>query len=208
MLLVASGLMVRSFIMLQAVDGGFDADRVLTALVDLDWVKYRTPETRRTFFRTFLAKLEAEPKVRHAAFSLTFPLNDSSRFNADFIVEGRAPGMHPPALADFRLASPSYFQAIGMTLLGGRAFGDSDDATAPPVAIVNVSMARHQFDATDPTRAIGRRISLDNGRTWRTIVGLVNDVKQYGLDTNASDELYLPFDQRAPLSATLLVRAI
>src|SRR5262249_9466457 len=72
-----------------------------------------------------------------------------------------------------------------------------------PVAIVNLSMARHQFDTTD---AVGRRVSLDEGRTWTSIVGVVNDVKQYGLDTAPVDELYLPFDQRGPLAARILVR--
>ena len=90
-----------------------------------------------------------------------------------------------------------------MTLLSGRAFTDADDATAPPVAIVNLSMARHNFPDIDP---VGRRVSLDNGRTWITIVGVVNDTHDYGLDEKPTDELYRAFAQTGPLNATLLVR--
>jgi predicted permease len=91
-----------------------------------------------------------------------------------------------------------------MSLLQGRAFADADRAGAPAVAIVNLSMARHRFGSAD---AVGHRVSF-NGTDWITIVGVVNDVKQYGLDTKPSDELYRPFAQGGPLAATLLVRTI
>ncbi|HMJ87505.1 MAG TPA: FtsX-like permease family protein, partial [Vicinamibacterales bacterium] len=105
---------------------------------------------------------------------------------------------------DFKFASPAYFQTIGMTLLSGRLFTAADDATAPPVAIVNLSMARHFFPDSDP---VGRRVSFDNGRTWMTIVGMVNDTRGYALDEKPTDEIYRAFAQTAPLNATLLIRA-
>jgi predicted permease len=200
-LLIAAGLTIRSFVKLRGVDPGFAADHVLTARVDLDWVKYDTADARRGYFRPLLEKLRAEPGVQSAALSLTFPLNESAPFNGRFVVEG-SPGDGQRPQADFRLASPDYFRTIGMTVLRGRAFTAADRQGTRPVAIVNLSMAR-QFGAVDP---IGRRVSFDGGQTWVTIVGLVNDVRQYGLASAPSDELYLPFDQRGPLSATLLVR--
>jgi len=202
-LLIGAGLLLRSFVKLRAVDPGFDSDRVLTAVVDLDWAKYDTSEKRRAYFRAMLDRLGREPGVEKAALSLTFPLNDTERFDQQVVVDRGTP---PPAVgpaADFRLASPDYFRTIGMSLLRGRVFTARDTADARPVAIVNLSMARRYFGDTDP---VGRRLSLDSGRTWRRIVGLVNDVKQYGLATAPSDEIYVPFDQRAPLAATLLVR--
>jgi predicted permease len=207
-LLIAAGLTVRSFIKLQAVDAGFGfaADHVLTTQVDLDWVKYHSPESRRAFFQSFLARIEQQPGVKLAAWGITFPLDQSTPYRTDFLTEDVAASGQTRKLADYRLVSPDYFQTIGMTLVGGRAFTARDTVDAPPVAIVNVSMARHQLGGADPRRVIGRRISLDNGRTWTAVVGVVNDVKQYGLDTDASDELYIPFAQRGPLSATLLVR--
>jgi putative ABC transport system permease protein len=203
-LLVAAGLMARSFVRLQSVDAGFTTDRVLTARVDLDWVKYDSPAKRRTFFRPLLAKLRTQPGISHAALSLTIPLGTASPFSADFLVDRATPGIaRALAQGDFRLVSPDYFETIGMTLLHGRTFTAGDDADAHAVAIVNLSMARHQFGSPD---AVGRRVSLDEGRTWTSIVGVVNDVKQYGLDTAPVDELYLPIDQRGPLAARILVR--
>jgi putative ABC transport system permease protein len=203
-LLIGAGLMVRSFIKLQHVDAGFNADHVLTVRVALDWVKYDTPEARRAYFRTLVDKLGTEPGVTSAALSLGFPLNESQPLTASFVVEGRAPVRgQPRPQADVRLASPAYFQTIGMTLLRGRVFERGDAAGAPAVAIVNLAMARHRFGGLDP---VGRRISVDDRTRWVTVVGLVNDVKQYGLETSPADEIYVPFDQLAPLGATILVR--
>jgi putative ABC transport system permease protein len=204
-LLIGAGLTVRSFIKLQQVDAGFVADHVLTMRVYLDWVKYDTSAKRQGFYQPLLEKVASEPGVRSAAASLTFPLNESTPFNASIVIEGQVPAEgQPRPQVDFRLASPAYFRTIGMSLLQGRAFADADKADAPQVAIVNLSMARHRFGSAD---AVGHRVSF-NGRDWITIVGVVNDVKQYGLDTKPSDELYRPFAQGGPLGATLLVRTI
>jgi putative ABC transport system permease protein len=203
-LLVGAGLLVRSFIKLQQVDAGFRTDRVLTARMDLDFVKYRTFDSRRAFFRSVLEKVSAEPGLLSAAFGLTVPLDQAQPFRTGFIVEGQGDADHRvQPQADFKLASPTYFQTIGMTLVSGRSFTDADDATAAPVAIVNLSMARHVFGEANP---VGRRVSLDNGKTWWTIVGVVNDARDYGLDTSPTDELYQPFARIGPLYATLFVQ--
>jgi predicted permease len=203
-LLVGAGLLVRSFIKLQQVDAGFRTDRVLTALVSLDFVKYSTPVARRAFYRAVMDKVAAEPGLESAAFGITVPLDQAAPFLTGFVVEGHAPGdRRAQPQVDFKFASPDYFKTIGMTVLNGRAFTPADDAEAPPVAIVNLSMARHNFPDLDP---VGRRISLDNGRTWMTIVGVVNDTHDYGMAEKSTDELYRSFAQTAPLNASLLVR--
>ena len=204
-LLVGAGLLVRSFIKLQQVDGGFRTDRVITMVISLDFVKYNTPNARRAFFKSVLEKVEAEPGVQAAALGITVPLDQKQPFLAGLAIEGQPVGDRAARpQADFKFASPDYFQTIGMTLLRGRVFTAADDATAPPVAIVNFSMARHFFPESDP---VGRRVSLDNGQTWLTIVGMVNDTRDYGLDATPTDELYRAFAQTAPLNATLLIRA-
>ncbi len=203
-LLVGAGLLVRSFIKLQEVDAGFRTDHVLTALVSLDFVKYNTPVLRRAFYRSVMDKVAAEPGLETAAFGISVPLDQAAPFLAGFIVEGQSPGDRRalPQL-DFKFASPQYFKTIGMTVLSGRTFTDTDDATAPPVGIVNLSMARHNFPGID---AVGRRVSLDNGRTWITIVGVVNDAHDYGMSEKPTDELYRAFAQTGVLNASLLVR--
>jgi hypothetical protein len=120
-----------------------------------------------------------------AALGITAPLDQAAPFLTGFIVQGQAPDEKAVKRVDFKYASPNYFKTIGMTLLSGRSFTDADDATAPPVVIVNLSMARHNFPDLDP---IGRRISLNNGRIWMTIVGLVNDTHDYGLNEKPTDE--------------------
>ncbi len=202
-LLVGAGLLVRSFIKLQQVDAGFRTDRVLTALVSLDFVKYATPVSRQAFYRSVLDRASAEPGADLAALGIAAPLDQAAPFLSGLIVEGQAPDEKAVKRVDFKFASPNYFKAIGMTLLSGRTFTDADDATAPPVVIVNLSMARHNFPDLDP---IGRRISLNSGRTWMTIVGLVNDTHDYGLDEKPIDEVYRAFAQTQPLNATLFVR--
>src|SRR5207247_997284 len=136
--LIAAGLMARSFIKLQQVDAGYNADHVLTMQVSLDWVKYpnREPEKARAFFDSLLEKIGREPGVKATAVSFTFPLSDSQPYNRGFTIEGRRPPEgQPRPLADFHLASPAYFQTVGMKLLSGRFFTDADDVKAPHVAI-------------------------------------------------------------------------
>jgi cell division protein FtsX len=189
-------------IKLQQVDAGFKTDRVLTMRIDLDFTKYDTLPSRRAFFKSVIQKAAAEPGVETAALGFTVPLDQEQPMRTRIRVDGQ-PEPGPQPLADLKFASPAYFETIGMTLLSGRVFTAADDEDAAPVAVVNLSMARHYFPAVDP---IGRRVSLDAGKTWSTVVGLVNDVRQYGLASGPSDELYQPFARTGPLSATLLVR--
>jgi predicted permease len=202
-LLTASVLLMRSFLNLRRADGGFRPDHVLTIRVDLDWINYDSPGKRRRYFRSLLSTLEKQPGVVHAALGLTFPLNQSSPFNGEFALDSEQP---PDAhlQADFRMATPAYFDVLGMRMVRGRAFSVDDRAGSAAVAIVNEVLARHRFRGVD---VVGRRLSFDEGRHWSTIIGVVNDVRQYGLDAAPVDEIYVPFDQQGPLSASVLVRS-
>jgi putative ABC transport system permease protein len=203
-LLVGAGLMARSFANLQRADAGFNPDHVLTTRVDLDWVKYDTAEKRQTFFGPLVASLNRLPGATHAALSLTLPLSSSTPYNTEFLIEREGTANERPRpQADIRLVTPAYFDTMGMTLVRGRTF-DGDDAPAGGgAAIVNLSLAHHRFAEGD---TLGRRISVDGGKHWLTIVGVVNDVKQYGLAGLPVDELYLPFDKYGLLAANILVR--
>jgi putative ABC transport system permease protein len=205
MLLIVAGLMLRSLIKLQQVDAGFDSDKVLTMRVNLNWSKYTNNDHGRAFFQTLLEKARSHPEVLSAAVAFTFPLNQAGLANQNFQIEGRplAEG-EPRPLAAFRVVSPDYFQTIRIPLMQGRTFTEMDNEKAPQVAIINQSMLRHRWEKEDP---IGRRISLDNGENWITIIGVVGDVKQNGLDREPVDELYLPFAQQ-PIATSLLVRTV
>ena len=173
-LLAGAGLLARSAIALQDVDAGFHADRVLTMRIDLDFGKYDTQASRRDFFRAVLERVQAEPGVRTAALSFDVPLDITHTMRRELLVEGDS---SPPrrAPADLKFTSPAYFETIGMSRLSGRLFTAADTAETPRVAVVNLALAQHYFADADP---IGRRVSLDDGTTWITIVGVVNDVRQ------------------------------
>ncbi|MFL6254592.1 MAG: FtsX-like permease family protein, partial [Pyrinomonadaceae bacterium] len=115
--------------------------------------------------------------------------------NVSILVEGK-PQDDSRAVpqVDARAVSPAYFRAVGVPLLRGRPFAESDDINAPQVSIVNEAAARHRWGAEDP---VGKRISFDNGQTWVTIVGVAGNVRQYGLDKEPADEIYGPVAQLA-----------
>jgi predicted permease len=204
MLLIGAGLMLKSLWKLARVDPGFTTERVLTARLDLNFSRYRDAAVRRGFQDRLLAELGAEPGVVSSAIAGTIPLNDGGPQNGTFRLEGKAAAREDLlSVADFQQVSPGYFASIGVPLRRGRLFSDADRENTPLVAVVNETMARHLWAETG---AIGRRLSIDDGKTWIEVVGVVGDVRQYGLDRRPEDQVYLAARQYPPLSATLLVR--
>jgi len=203
-LLIGAGLMLRSLLELQSVNPGFDSQRVLTMTMDLNWSRYTSNELILGFHDRLNARLTGQPGVVSTASTLTFPLDGHRRFNVSFLIEGQPPaedGAQP--LGDLRSASPEYFPTLGIPLVTGRLFTPSDGPNSPQVAIVNQTLARRYF----PTEtAVGKRISADTGKTWITIVGVVGDVRHYGLQSEPTDEVYLPFAQLPIRESTFLVR--
>ncbi|HYV07267.1 MAG TPA: FtsX-like permease family protein, partial [Blastocatellia bacterium] len=207
MLLIGAGLMVRSLIKLQQVNPGFSPESVLLMRLSPNWSKHTTSEQFLALYRRVLERTQAQPGARSVALASTFPLNPLGitfgPFNRRFQIEGQPVAPNDPGPeADIRIVSPDYFQTIRLPLVSGRPFSDQDNDKAPKVAMINRSMARHRFGEEDP---IGKRVTFDRGDTWVTIVGIVGDVKQYGLGREPSDELYTPLEQ-GPGGSNLLVR--
>ncbi len=204
MLLIGAGLMLRSLWKLQHVDPGFHTERVLTSRLDMNFSKYGDAEKRRLFQRRLLERLKDQPGVVSAALAGSFPLNDGGPQTGFFDIEGRPlppEGLRPQA--DFQVVSAAYFQTIGIPLLRGRGFSDSDHEGAPLVGVVNQTMAGRVWPSED---AIGRRISIDQGQTWIQIVGVVGDVRQYGLDRRPTSQVYVALPQYPQLSGNILLR--
>ena len=203
MLLVGAGLLLASFYKLQQVDPGFRPENVLTAEVFPNWSKYRTPESRRQLFTGVLDRIERRPGVLAAAAS-DVPLAGQPAQQQAFEIEGRRyedPDLRPEL--EVRVASPNYFETIGVGLESGRAFTNLDDEAGRGVAIISRSLARRQWPERDP---LGQRVTLNDGRDWLTIVGVVGDVRYGGLDNDPADVLYRPFLQVAG-ATRILVRA-
>jgi putative ABC transport system permease protein len=201
LLLIGAGLMLRSFLKLQQVDPGFDPENVLTMRLNLNFTKYNTAEKRRAFYDALLEKVQAQPGVLSVAGGMTFPLSGMTPWSNDFTIEGRESASLP--IADFRIVTPGYFKTLHIPLLEGRDFTRQDRPDTPIVAIVNRTAAHRFWGTQDP---VGKRVSTDKGKTWIQIVGVVGDVKQYGLDKDAPDEIYIPLADSPAMGASLIVK--
>jgi predicted permease len=208
-LLIGAGLMLRSFEKLLNVNLGFNPEKVLVMRVTANWSKYTTSEQFKNFSIGVLDKIQNQSGVVSAAMSNNFPLNSLGSSNggpifSNFSIEGQPVAdkeLNPQA--DFRVVSPDYFTTLVMPILAGRDFKDSDDSRAPAVAIINQSLANHRFKDDNP---LGKRVSFNNGQTWATIVGVVANVRQYGVGREPVDEIYHPIRQTFG-GGTLLLRS-
>jgi len=189
LLLSGAGLTLRSLYRLERVETGFETERVLTMHLDLDWHRYETRDSIRDFQSRLLAKLRAMEGVSTAALGRSVPL--SGRDGPD--LEGILTERGQRSLLDAHAVSPGYFRAMGVPLVEGRMFSDADDHRSAPVAIVN--------RAAVSKIGTGKTISLAGKR--HSIVGVVGDVRQYGLELEAEPSVYFPLAQ-VPLRVTNL----
>jgi len=203
-LLACAGLMVRSVVRLHQVDLGFVPDRVVTAEVHLDWSRYSSVQgdlsdeeaaTRSVaFWRELADRVRAVPGVVAAASASRFPLAGGSPFPRAVTVEGRdaSAGGLPPQVG-VQAVSPGFFRVLQVPVVSGRAFERRDRRDGAAVVLLNRSAARHLWPDAE---ALGRRLSLDDGETWATVVGVVADYKDYGLRSETPlDTVYQPVTQ-------------
>jgi putative ABC transport system permease protein len=207
MLLAGAGLLMRSFIKLQAVDPGFRPEQALTFELTLPDTRYKEDEQTITFFDQLLPRLRSLPGVRSASAVMGLPLSGLD-FNISFEVGGRPPV--PPAQQpsmQVRVATPDYFSSIGIPLKRGRGFTENDRATTPKVVLITEAAARQYFPNEDP---IGKTIKLGWGRgpgkprAGGEIVGIVGDIKDEGLSEPDPPQIYMPLRQW-PVSAMTVV---
>ena len=170
-LLIGAGLMTRSLIKLQAVDGGYETSNVMTARIDLNWTKYTNRQQSRDFVERLVPKLEANPGIVSYAISTDFPLNNAQPNRLlPFLIKGREDltGDAQPR-SDFTNVTPGYFKTMGIPVLRGRDFTIADRDSANPVALVSRASGRGELAEGRPDRAasVGRqRHDVGNGR-WR-----------------------------------------
>jgi putative ABC transport system permease protein len=201
-LLVGAGLMLRSIVKLQQVDPGFSPENVLTMEIDLDWSAYSDEADRRQFYRELLERTRSLHGVLSAALAGTIPLGGGLP-NTGFRIEGMpVPEGGTSPRTDVQTVGPGYFETLRIPLLRGRTFTEFDHDEAVNVAVVNQSVARRYWDDADP---VGTRISAD-GELWFTVVGVVGDVKQEGLEEEFPDQVYTSIAQNSPLGLNFLIR--
>ena len=205
MLLVCAGLLVNSFVRLRHVDPGFDPRNTLVAELALPGPRYPTGNVREAFVQGLLENVRRLPGV--AAASVVSVLPESSDSNRVYLdVAGRVVAPNARPVPDQYEITPDYFRTMSIPLVAGRAFREDDDAAHPQVALVNQAAARRLWPGEDP---IGRTVRTGGpGAPWRTIVGVVGDVYQYGLDSPKTMQIYVPYRQNRVSNVVLLVRGV
>jgi putative ABC transport system permease protein len=193
-LVVGAALLIETLFHLQAVDPGFSSRGILTANLSIPLPKYQDAVKRRRFYDDVLARVRAIPGTISAG--LTSDLPYTSRGNTmSLLIEGQPPPQGVGQDALFRLVSAGYLQAISARLREGRLLDERDREGLPPVVVVNTTFARQYW----PTEtSLGHRIDTgtgDGARRWMTIVGVVDDVRELGLDLALKPGVYVPFTQ-------------
>jgi putative ABC transport system permease protein len=193
-LLVGSGLLLRSFANLRARDLGFRPEGVVTMRINLPASRYPDADARRPFYNALHEGLTALHGVSSVAFTNTVPLTGFDG-DVDFVVEGRPlPEPGHETTAWFRRVTPAYFETMGIRLVDGRAFDGRDHAEALRVVIVNETLARRAFPAEG---AVGKRINVNGPEdpVWREIVGVAADIRNFGVREESRMAMYVPYDQ-------------
>ncbi len=206
-LLVGAGLMMKSMYRLLQVNPGFRPERVLAMEVDLRTAQYSKSPVKVNFWQQALEKVRAIPGVEYAALGTVVPLTGSHN-RGDITIEGIPapdPGQFPHP--DYHIVSADYPNVLSIPLARGRIFTDADTETAPPVALINATMAHRYWPNED---AAGKRFHWGHPGTkdpWITIVGVVGDTKLYGLANPSRLEIYLPFRQEPKTDMYLILRS-
>ena len=206
-LLVGAGLMIQGFRHLLNTEQGFDREHVLTFRISLPEANFQDKNLVRAFYNRALRRLESLPGVESAAVITSLPSGWS--WNQ---TEYRGEGQPPAAAGELRLAvsqsaTPDFFCTLKIPLIDGRTMTSDDGSEAPPVAVISEKLAQRIWPGE---RAVGKRIRLgrdDANEPWRTVVGVVGDVKQSPFDP-PNPTAYVPFDQIPLNSAALVLRTV
>lgn len=189
-LLVGAGLLMQTLANLRGQYSILQPEKLLTARTVLQG-KYQEPAKRWAFYDEVLGRIKALPGVVSAAYTTSVPLQWAGGSNG-FILDGPQPPPNVATNALHRQVSPDYFQTMGVALREGRYIENRDDQNSQPVVIVNETMARKYWPSES---AVGKRIKFGEDASWITVIGVVADVRQMGMDLPAKAEMYLPFPQ-------------
>jgi predicted permease len=199
-----SVLLLRSFISVTSVNPGFETDHLLTWQMNIP-PRLTTANDRLAFYQDFFARMEALPGVASVGGTTRVPLGSTS-VTTTVQIDGRPLPVAELPEVQFRRAMHNYFKTMGIPIRRGRDFNANDGPTAPPVAVINDTMARRLFPNQDP---VGQRVRTGPNATgpWTTIIGVIGDIRHGGLEEEPQPELYITALQGPPVSPFIVVRA-
>lgn len=201
-LLVGAAMLLQSFYRLSSVPLGYRTDRVMSAAIFGNFTRMSTPADTIRIQSAILERLRSAPGIRSAALTNAVPQSDIQPGLRPVVIEGRANASGTPE-ADLNIASDRYFETLGVPILAGRDFRRGDTAEAPPVAIVNATMATF-WNGRDP---VGSRFMVQGPAEpiWLTVVGVAADFRLYGADREVEAQFYIPHLQAGGGGARLVV---
>jgi putative ABC transport system permease protein len=206
-LLVAAGLLLRSFSNLLSVSPGFDAQHIVKADISLPQFQYSTPQQWTAFSDELLARIQAEPGFKDSAVAVPRPIADGN-INLGFDIVGNPPvSAGASRTANYVSISPEYFRVMQIPLLAGRFFNQHDVSSAARVTVISQAMARLYFPNQDP---LGKRLVFGfppDGQVAREIVGIVGDVRDVAIGQDPGPMMYVPFAQAPFWGANVVVRS-
>jgi len=206
-LLAGAALMMQSLWGLLAVDSGFDADNLLTARIVLSGERYEEASGRIEFHRRLQEELDGLPGVTHVGAVNMVPFSNSYSCDTFGLEDRPAPSEGEEPCAETRVVTPGYFEAMGIAVVRGRAFTATDNEARDPVILINQAMADTYWPDGD---ALGKRFkygsSYAENEPWRTIVGVVGDVRHFGFREQMRPEVYFPYPDWAYSSMYLTLK--
>ncbi len=207
-LLVAGGLLIRSFALVTSANPGFDPKNVTEAEISLPQFQYSTPQQWSAFANELLPRLHAQPGLQDSALAAPLPMDRQGQATFAFAIVGNPP--LPPGksiTADYHTVSPDYFRVMRIRLVRGRLFTEQDSSSNPNVAIIGETLAQRYFPNQDP---IGRQMRFGfppNSNVPREIVGVVGDVRDVALSRKPGPTMYVPFAQAPLYGGEIVVRS-
>jgi len=206
-LLVGAGLMIKSFLRLRKVDVGLNPQRVLSFGVMLPRAKYTESEQRATFFKNLVERMRTLPGVEAASATATLPLSGNNWGRSLTVEEFPVLSVGQAPMIQHTVVTPGYFQTMGIRLLAGRDFTDSDARDAPKVTIIDERLAREYWPNAS---ALGKRVRFgppEDNEPWHTVIGVVNAVRHRRMQEDTSKSVYLPHAQIPVNRLTLVARS-
>jgi putative ABC transport system permease protein len=199
-LLTCTGLLVRSFLKVRSVKPGFNQENVLTAKVSLPGARYKDHKQVIAFYTELIKRVQGLQGVENAAAAALIPLGGGDQ-RRGIGIEGRESNPDQPTRAHIRVATSDYFTTMQMKLVAGRWLTERDTLETPRVVLINETTAKRYWPGEEP---VGKRVRLGGTDQWLEVVGIVGDVRHWGLSLDVNPEMYFPYAQ-APRSDMQLV---
>jgi len=206
-LLVGSGLFIRSFVRILNVDPGFNPKQVFTARIRVSFDKLNHDQHFQ-FYQQLVARISSLPGVQSASAGWPLPMSNNNNTRVSFSIQGRPTAKGDEPNESISVVMPSYFEVMQIPLIAGRTFCEQDGTKGAPTIIINQAFARKYFPGENP---LGKHIQAEFGddvfqHSMRAVVGVVGDIKDRGLTADTEPQYYVPFAQAVITNPFLTIR--